>query len=60
MTLKRWVGYGKYMDAEEMEKMEVDKHVERAVERCQKIDDICLFCTRLPISIFFGNNLRKS
>jgi hypothetical protein len=29
MTLKRRVGYGEYVDVEETEKMEVDKHVER-------------------------------
>jgi len=28
VTLKRRVGYGEYMDAEESEKMEVDKHHE--------------------------------
>lgn len=26
LTLKRRVGYGEYVDAEESEKMEVDKH----------------------------------
>ena len=38
MTLKRRVGYGEYMDAEETEKMEVDKHVKRALVTRQKID----------------------
>ena len=34
ITLKRRVGYGEYMDAEESEQMEVDKHLEKQ----QKID----------------------
>ena len=33
MTLKRQVGYGEYMDAEESEhQMEVDKHVQRRLK----------------------------
>lgn len=35
-TLKRRVGYGEYMEAEESEQMEVDKSVENRVEKQQK------------------------
>ena len=48
VTLKRRVGYGEYMDAEESEKMEVDKHLETR----QKTNWHLVFILHAPAQIY--------